>query len=53
MSEGKYSSEEEEAVSAKAESVEPASGEMTEDELDEAVGGVGAGDEQPPPEHRR
>lgn len=49
MSEGKYSSEEEEAVSAKAESVEPASGEMTEDELDEAVGGVGAGDEQPPP----
>lgn len=49
MSEGKNSSKDEEAVSTETESVEPASGEMTEDELDQAVGGVSAGDEQPAP----
>ena len=42
------SASKEEAVAAEAEEVEPASGELTEDEMDEAVGGVGAGDEQSP-----
>ncbi|MDE2815557.1 MAG: hypothetical protein OXM03_13800 [Chloroflexota bacterium] len=48
MSEGKNSSKDKETVSTETESVEPASGEMTEDELDQAVGGVGTVDEQPP-----
>jgi hypothetical protein len=37
----------EEAVAAETE-VEPASGEMTEDELSEAIGGTGTVDEQVP-----
>ncbi len=39
------SASKEEAVAAEA---EPASGEMTEDEMDKAVGGVGTVDEQGP-----
>lgn len=48
MPKEKYAASEEEAVSAETGAVEPASGEMTEDELDEAVGGVGTVDEQVP-----
>ena len=48
MNERKLSSQEQEAISAEPENVEPDSGEMTEDELDEAVGGVGSVDEQSP-----
>ncbi len=38
----------EETTAAEAEQVEPSSGELTEDEMDDAVGGVGAGDDQGP-----
>ena len=46
MSEEKSASSEK-AVAAETE-IEPASGEMTEDELSEAVGGTGTVDEQVP-----
>lgn len=48
MNDGNSVSKREETVSAESEDVESAGGEMTEDELNEAVGGVGSGDEQPP-----
>lgn len=48
MNEEKVSSKRESPVSAEPESVESASGQMTEDEMDEAVGGVGAIEEQAP-----
>lgn len=46
MSKEKHNSSEEEAVAPKTE-VEPASGELTEDELSEAVGGAGAEEDSP------
>ena len=48
MPDKKHAASEEEAVSAETSAVEPAGGELTEDELDEAVGGVGSADEQVP-----
>lgn len=47
MKEGNSVSKREETVSAEPEDVESVGGEMTEDELNEAVGGVGS-EEQPP-----
>ena len=48
MNEEKSVFKKEEVLPAEAESVEPAGGELTEDELDEAVGGVGTVDEPAP-----
>ncbi len=47
MNKGDSVSKREETVSAEPESAEPVGGELTEDELNEAVGGVG-NEEQPP-----
>ena len=46
MPDEKYASREEEAVAAETDEVESACGEMSEDDLDEAVGGAGSNDEQ-------
>ena len=48
MSKEKSASKKEEVLPAEVESVEPDGGELTEDELDEAVGGVGTVDEPAP-----
>lgn len=48
MSKEKSASGKEEVLPAEVESVEPAGGELTEDELDKAVGGVGTDDEPAP-----